>query len=162
MKEIRKDIPGYEGMYQISNLGNVYSCRAGKNLKGGTVSYGHKMVLLSKNGIRKPFLVHRLVAEAFIANPDNLPIVHHIDENPKNNSIENLKWCTQKENVRYCIESGKRDGCKIYKLDGKIRKNVDSNCPLTNKPCIHELDENGWRICRKCEIKNSFKAGIKK
>jgi hypothetical protein len=107
MKEIWKDIPGYEGLYQVSNLENVYSIRNKKNLIGGTTAYGHRFVMLSKNGTHKSVYFHRLVAEAFIPNPDNLPIVHHIDENPKNNTVENLEWCTQKENVAHCIESGK-------------------------------------------------------
>ena len=102
-----KDIPGYEGLYTIDTEGKVYSYKSKRYLTGGTLVYGHKTVILSKNGKVKMHLVHRLVAEAFIPNPNNLPVVHHIDENPQNNTVSNLQWCTQKENVHHTIAAGK-------------------------------------------------------
>lgn len=102
-----KDIPGYEGLYTVNTEGQIYSFKSNRFLKCGTSTTGHKFVYLRKDGKAKMFQVHRLVAKAFIPNPKNLPVVHHIDENPQNNSVENLKWCTQKENVQYCIASGK-------------------------------------------------------
>ena len=94
-----KDIIGYEGLYQVSNLGRVR--RSGKILKGGYNNKGYHTINLCKKGISKSFFVHRLVAIAFIPNPNNLPIVNHKDENPKNNCIENLEWCTYKYNANY-------------------------------------------------------------
>lgn len=101
------DIAGYEGLYTIDTLGRVYSCKRKKYMAPSSLAYGHQVVNLRKNGVSKAHYVHRLVAEAFIPNPDKLPIVHHIDEDPKNNNVENLQWCTQKENVHHCIGAGK-------------------------------------------------------
>ena len=105
MKEIWKDIPEYEGLYQVSNLGNVRSLnynRTGeiKLLKQGNVN-GYKVVILYKDGKKKNYLVHRLVAIAFLPNPNNLPIINHKDENPSNNNVNNLEWCTQAYNTNY-------------------------------------------------------------
>lgn len=102
-----RDIIGYEGLYSIDTQGRVYSYKRNRFLKGGTIYTGHKIVCLYKNNVKKIHSVHRLVAEAFIPNPNNFLIVHHIDGNPQNNSVDNLKWCTQKENVHHCIVSGK-------------------------------------------------------
>lgn len=94
-----KDITGYEGLYQVSNLGRVR--RSGKILKGGYNNKGYHTINLCKNGISKSFFVHRLVAIAFIPNPNNFPIVNHKDENPKNNCVDNLEWCTKSYNATY-------------------------------------------------------------
>lgn len=107
MPEFWKDVPGYEELYRVSTLGNVYSCKRRINLKQCNGSGGHLVVGLYKDHKLKLHLVHRLVAEAFIPNPFNHPIVHHRDDNPKNNHVNNLMWCTQKENVHYTIAAGK-------------------------------------------------------
>lgn len=104
MEEIWKDIEGYEGLYQVSNLGNVKSLgndrtRKDKILKPGGKKY--LQVVLTKNKETRMFLVHRLVANAFIQNPNNLPDVNHIDENPKNNTFENLEFCDRKYNINF-------------------------------------------------------------
>jgi hypothetical protein len=102
MKEIWKDISGYEGIYQVSNKGNVRSYKAfknGENLKPRKRRGGYFGVGLSKNGKVNYQLVHRLVAIAFIENPQNKPYVNHIDENPSNNNVENLEWVTNNENM---------------------------------------------------------------
>lgn len=106
MNEIWKDIEGYEGIYQVSNLGNVRSLGNGKThkseriLKQGT-TLGYKTVILCKDGITSSKRVHRLVAEAFIKNPQNFDIVNHKDENKTNNCVENLEWCTMQYNTNY-------------------------------------------------------------
>ena len=105
-----KPIEGYEGLYSVSKEGRIYSHETGKFLASGknaSSEESYVYVRLIKNGKGQNFSVHRLVANAFVPNPNNLPIVHHIDGNRKNNSAENLQWCTQKENVAHCIESGK-------------------------------------------------------
>lgn len=102
--EIWKDIQGYEGLYQISNYANVRrsgKCGEQKELRQHLNTYGYYMVNLSRNGEHRPALVHRLVATAFIDNPESLPCVNHKDEDKTNNQIENLEWCDKAYNNRY-------------------------------------------------------------
>lgn len=106
MKEEWRYIKGYEGKYQISNLGRVKSLGNNKNKKEKILSNtprkdGYLMVCLYKNGKGKPFTVHRLVALHFIDNPNNYEEVNHKDENKQNNSIDNLEWCTREYNNNY-------------------------------------------------------------
>ena len=108
-----RDIEGYEGYYQISNMGRVKSlertvrCNRGyriipeKIMKAGENNYGYLRVELCKEGNKEQPLVHVLVATAFLDNADNLPEVNHKDENPKNNCVENLEWCNRSYNVNY-------------------------------------------------------------
>ena len=116
MEENWKDIPGYEGKYQISNFGRVKSLLFINNkyviprekIMNYTIRSGYQVLVLRKNGKRESRQVHRLVAEAFIPNPNNLPIVNHKDFNRENNFVENLEWCTQKENVNWSVENMKK------------------------------------------------------
>ena len=107
--EIWKDIPGYESRYQVSNMGQVRSLR---NQSGGirikvqqelrkNKGLHYKSVFLFDGNKYHTCSVHRLVALAFIPNPDNLPEVNHKDENPSNNKVENLEWCDRKYNINY-------------------------------------------------------------
>ena len=108
MKEMWKDIKNYEGLYQVSNFGRVrsYPNKFHKDflIMSQVIINGYYSVGLNKNGKKKLRFVHRLVAEAFIPNPDNLPQVGHKDENNFktgdgcNNCVDNLEWCTAKEN----------------------------------------------------------------
>lgn len=125
MCEIWKDIVGYEGFYQVSNLGNVRSLdRISPNsygmprkIKGHPMklhlnTYGYYDIGLSKGVKHGIYKVHRLVAQAFIPNPNNLPQVNHKDENKMNNTVENLEWCTNRYNVVYSQERRKNNGTK--------------------------------------------------
>ena len=108
MKEIWKDITGYEGLYQVSNTGKVKSLnyrRTGKEkiMKAYPNGKGYLKVFLCKNGKQKNCRINRLVALAFIPNPDNLPEVNHIDKDKTNNKVENLEWCTTQYNVEYSL-----------------------------------------------------------
>ena len=97
-----KNIKGYEELYQVSNYGRVKSLRKnGKIINGYIDGKGYMQVALSKNGKKKWFRIHRLVAQAFIPNHDNLPIINHKDENKLNNRVDNLEWCTTKYNNCY-------------------------------------------------------------
>ena len=109
MNEVWKDIVGYEGRYQVSNLGNVKSLRYGgrseaRNLIPKCNNTGRLWVELIAKGKKKCMLIHRLVAMAFIPNPNNYPQINHIDENPKNNRVDNLEWCTCAYNNAYYRE----------------------------------------------------------
>ena len=96
-----KKIPGYEGLYEVSNMGNVRNVRRNKLLRLSKTNNRYIRVSLCKNGIKTGLTVHRLVAEAFIPNPDNLPEVNHKDEDKTNNRVENLEWCDHKYNMNY-------------------------------------------------------------
>ena len=125
--EIWKDIKSYEGIYQISNYGRV----KGKNgiRKTPINSSGYKIVKLCKNGKIKFYSVHKLVANAFIPNPLNLPIINHKDENKQNNFVENLEWCTQKYNSRY--SNSKSVSC--YDFDGNLVSKFDAAIDAENE-----------------------------
>ena len=99
MLEIWKDIEGYEGMYQVSNFGNVK--REDRHLKPGIGENGYPLVVLSKEGKTKSFYVRRLVASAFLPNPNNLKCINHKDETRTNNRVDNLEWCSYKYNNSY-------------------------------------------------------------
>lgn len=114
MEEIWKDIEGYEGLYQVSSLGRVKSFdridSRGHKCKGRMLrlanSHGYKAVNLSDCGNSTLYFVHRLVAEAFIPNLENKPQVNHIDGDKTNNNINNLEWCTSKENNIHARKTG--------------------------------------------------------
>lgn len=109
MQEIWKDIKGYEGLYQISNLGRVKSFRASTKygkpeemfLKPSLINSGYGVVTLYSAQNRRKHQIHRLVATAFIENPNNFPCINHKDENKLNNCVDNLEWCTYQYNNNY-------------------------------------------------------------
>lgn len=101
MQEIWKDIPNYEGLYQVSNLGRVKSLFKYKKILKPRQRNGYLRVSLTKNNKSTNYAVHRLVAQAFISNPNNLPEVNHKDENKQNNCVDNLEFCTRKYNMKY-------------------------------------------------------------
>ena len=127
MKEIWKDMEGYEGLYQVSNLGRVRSLDRDVKYANGTVhhyegmiiktklnKFGYPYLSLCKNGKRWSARVHKLVAIAFIPNPDNRPCVNHKDENKANNRVDNLEWCSKAYNNTY-NNIRKKAGCNIAK-----------------------------------------------
>ena len=96
--EMWKDIQDYEGLYQISNLGNVRSIKRGI-VTGDVIKGGYRRIPLYKDGKHKRFMIHKLVAKAFVENIDNKPEIDHIDGNPLNNMATNLRWCSHRENL---------------------------------------------------------------
>ena len=135
-EEVWKDVPGYDGLYQVSNKGQVKSMYfhaqkgKGNNLKDNPKilipsvdSYGYKIVSLCNGDTKKTVTVHKLVAAAFIPNPDNLPCINHIDENKQNNCVENLEWCTVEYNNSYGTK-GERTAQtlkkKVYQYDQEM------------------------------------------
>ena len=119
-REVWRDIKGYEGLYQVSNYGRIKSLYGwnGKEYiirerilrpcksRDKSSTYSRSIVKLIKDQKRKNYKVHRLVAQAFIPNPENKPQVNHIDGNPLNNNVNNLEWCTDRENKEHAIENG--------------------------------------------------------
>lgn len=109
MKEIWRNCKGYEGKYQVSNFGRVWSVKSQNYLTPHTHTKGYLQVtMMAKNGKVKMEYVHRLVALAFIDNPNNLPQVNHKDENKTNNHVENLEWVTCKENINHGTHNERR------------------------------------------------------
>ena len=105
-----KDVCGYEGLYKVDENGNVFSVRNNKLLKRMMFPSGYEYVhLCNGKGKTKLFRVHRLVAETFIPNPNNLPEVNHKDGDKLNNNVKNLEWCTNLENMRHSVETGLRN-----------------------------------------------------
>ena len=120
-----KDIKGYEGIYGITSCGKVWSYKSKKFLKPYTDNAGYLYVNLYKDGKVKKYKVHRLVTEAYIPNPENLPQVNHKDENKANNCLQNLEWCDAKYNNNYGTHYEKvSNSLKIpilqYDLDGNF------------------------------------------
>ena len=175
--EVWKDIEGYEGLYQVSTCGNIKSLpkvrRNGTGtyiqkerlLKPSNTSTGYKKVELCKDGKRKGFKVHRLVAIAFIPNPDNKPEVNHIDGNKINNNIDNLEWVTSSENSIHAYETGLNPNkkeldekeiiymyCELNMTMQEIAKHF--NVPI--KSIKRRLEDNEIRIKTLSEQKNTF------
>ena len=112
--------------YEITKDGEVYSLKHNKRkpIKGYIDKYGYRRVLLYINGKRKKYFVHRLVAEKYIENPDNLPQVNHKDGNKTNNCVDNLEWVTPKENIQHAIKNGFRKSNNTTKLNVKDVKQI--------------------------------------
>ena len=125
---MRKKISGYE-RYEIDELGNVYNTETNKVMQGSISEHGYRYYRLSKDGKKKMFYGHRLVAEAFIPNPDNLPVINHIDGNKLNNSVTNLEWVSYSENVEKAHQTGligSRRKREVYTkdLNGEIWRDI--------------------------------------
>lgn len=150
MDTIWKDIPGYEGVYVVSNTGQVKSlARTRLSKKGGicpvperiltqkTDKDGYKDVALTRNARTHYFRVHRLVAMAFIPNPHNYPVINHKDENPANNHVSNLEWCSISYNTSYSIYKVSRPVI----VDGHLFKSLRSAARSLN------TDGHALRYC---------------
>ena len=154
MKEIWKDIEGYEGLYQISSLGKVKSLpKITFNAKGqyktkerilkyGKNQYGYFQISLWKDGKRKNKPIHKLIATMFIPNPKKYKIINHIDGNKQNNNIQNLEWCTQKHNVkeayRLGLTSKRYKSVNQYDLHNNFIKTWKSIAEINKKLKIDE------------------------
>ena len=157
MQEIWKDVVGYEGLYQVSNMGRVKSfCQSTKFhkqkefiLKPSLINSGYEVVTLYSKEKRKKFQIHRLVATAFIPNPDNLPCVNHKDENKVNNCVSNLEWCTYQYNNNYGtarIRTAETKATPIVQktLDGKLLATYQSAIIASQLLNINYANLNNW------------------
>lgn len=156
MKEIWKDIPDYEGLYQVSNLGRIKSLKFNhtnyeKILKNST-NQNYPTIILNHNYKPKTFLIHRLVAETFIPNLKKLPCVNHINGIKTDNRVENLEWCTYSENMKHCVET------KLYKPTNKKVCQYNLNNVLIKtwdsiKQAAISVNGNSTGIVRCCKNK---------
>lgn len=125
MREIWKDIKGYEGIYKVSNYGEILNIKTKYKLKPSKIN-GYTRVHLTD----RTEYIHILVAKTFIKNPGNKPCVNHIDGNKQNNKVDNLEWCTPKENINHawnlglCEKSRKMAKRKVIQYD----KNMNFIC----------------------------------
>ena len=120
-----KDVVGYEGLYAVTSCGKVYSYKNKKFLKPKCDGHGYLRVGLYKDGHQKWYMVHRLVAMAYIPNTDNLPQINHKDENKENNCLQNLEWCDASYNINYGTRNKKVSNSKKipilqYDLNGNF------------------------------------------
>ncbi len=165
MTEEWRDIPGYEGLYQASNLGRVKSLARNmvefhkgtrytrsypeRVLSQGNDGHGYKLCWLSRGGKGKSIRTHRLIALAFLPNPDGLRCINHKDENKSNNIVENLEWCTHLYNVNYGSANARRKAAHAARYAHKVRKNVKKHSVHkthklpNNDKAVYQMDMNG-------------------
>lgn len=171
-----KDIVGYENKYQISSFGNVRSVmfnnyttknkKRVKKLKPAKDNTGYLSVVLCKDGKTKTFRIHRLVAQAFLLNENNYKVVNHIDGNKLNNRVENIEWCTYKENSIHAVKNNliksgeqspasKLKDCQIIfiKKHYKFRDKIFNSCNLAkmfgvSQPTISMIINNSSKSGR--------------
>lgn len=148
-KELWKDIKGYEGLYQVSNLGNVYSNISKKKLKPRIKIHSYLGVVLYNNEVVKHYSIHRLVAEVFIQNPENKPQVNHIDENKTNNMVSNLEWVTAKENCNH----GTRNQRMSHRIKAIDVATGEYNYYNSIRECSRKLDISHGNISKQLNRK---------
>ena len=144
-----RDVRGYEGLYQVSNFGRVKSFyhNTPKIIYQSLHSMGYWRVCLVKNGKRKDVSVHRLVAQAFLPNPDNKPQVDHLNGDKRDNRVENLEWVTRKENIQRAIQMG------------LIKTGADSSCTKLTHEARKYIHENPDNLTRK-QMAEKFKVCV--
>lgn len=140
---VLKPVVGYEGLYSVSDKGFVFSHISNKWLKNSTNSNGYLSVELFKNGKNTRMLVHRIVAEAFLENPNQYPCVNHKDESKSNNDVNNLEWCSYRYNQNYgtCQERRCQSLSRYWqspKFREDIKRNAERSKGLFSKPIIQK------------------------
>ena len=147
-------IDGIETQYQINENGEIYNTKANNFLKGHIENTGYVSVNLNINGIKKNYSLHRLMADIFLDNPNNLPIVNHIDGDKTNNKLENLEWVSQSQNRYHAIQTGisnlaigKREKINCI-IDNNWRQYKDTNYYVS-------IDGKVWNKKTKCLLKQT-------
>ena len=175
MKEIWKPIIETDGKYEISNFGNIrgvdryarvcgngYRFIKGRTVKPNKCTNGYLMFNASMGNTTKHFLIHRLVAQYFIPNPNGYPEVNHKDENPQNNHVNNLEWCTPKYNCNYgtrnqrCMEKVIKKAVRQLTLNGEFI----AEYPMINE-AMRVTGVNSSQIIRVCKGQNVIAGGYK-
>lgn len=167
VSEIWKDIKNYENKYQVSNSGRIKSLKKDIILKPSVHYKGYLEVKLYKNNSSKVFKIHRLVASAFIPNPENKPQVNHIDGNKQNNCVDNLEWNTQSENQLHAFRNKLNRGSMYakYSINNPHSKQVaqyDMNMNLikiwgSTMEAQRNLNINNSHISACCLNKKNYK-----
>lgn len=141
-EEIKRDVVGYEGLYSIDIFGNVIRLSDNKEMKQQMNKFGYVNVSLSKNGKQKQHKIHRLIANAFIPNPQNKEQVNHIDGNKAHNVVWNLEWTTSKENNIHASNTGLIHKARKVKIveTGEIYNSLGS--------CARAINGNAGDISR--------------
>ena len=147
-----KEIKGYEN-YLIDEKGNIFSRKRHKFLKTSVNAYGYPSIYLSKDGVRKFFTIHKLVALTFIPNPENYKEVNHKDENKRNNSVENLEWCSRKYNNNY--------GTRLSKISKKVECIETGEIFYSTREAGRQMGVNSATISLACNGKRKTAGGYR-
>ena len=142
---MKKEITNYEN-YLIYDDGNVFNTNTNKMLSGSIGENGYKYYRLSKNNVKKMFYAHRLVAEAFLENPNNLPVVNHKDGNKLNNNLNNLEWVSYSDNIKHFHK-------EIKKSKQNIKQEKYKN-DLLNEIWTEAIDNSNYMVSNLGRIRN--------
>lgn len=144
-----KDIQGYEGLYAVTSCGKVYSYKSKKFLKPKVDRDGYLHVGLYKEGRCKNFFIHRLVAKAYLENPDGLPQVNHVDGDKSYNWLNNLEWVSAAENSQHAYDTGlRKKSRKTKRIHDQTTGFTYSNCSEAAR-AIGGSHQRIWEVCNK-------------
>lgn len=159
--EIRP-VKGYEGVYEITELGGIINAKTGERLKARTNAQGYVQVNLHKDGKCRTHMVHRLVAEAFIPNPEDKPQVNHIDEDKENNRVSNLEWVTHQENCSHGTRNARITELACFRWARPVEKLINGE-PVMRYASMGQAarlnDLKAQRIARVCTGERKTYAG---
>lgn len=161
-EELTRDVVGYEGLYTIDIFGNIIRVKDEKEMSQQKNKFGYMNVSLSKDGKQKQHKIHRLIAQAFIPNPQNKKQVNHIDGDKTHNVVWNLEWCTCKENINHAVRTGLHPKCTPVRIveTGQIYPDITS-CAKDIKGDVGDIygcligkrkTHKGFHFERVCEI----------
>lgn len=158
-EEVWKDIEGYEGLYKVSNFGRVKRVTTGRILKNGKNRGGYLYVNLCKQGVTSNKRIHRLVAQAFIPNPENKQDINHIDEDKTNNIVSNLEWTTRKENLNHGTHNNRVSRSLSIPIIAINLKTGESKEFCSGKECARQLGLNPGHITSVLKGRNKQTGG---